>query len=227
MVNVHSSTAVPSRSGPPEPGTVISVTATTTSEPTDGRHARRQRGRQAVIDAALDLIVSGGGPPTAESIATRAGVSVSSVFRYFDALDDLQQEAITRFFARYRHLFDIPSMGVGALEDRITRFVDARLTLHDTVAPVARLARARSLEHRVLADSVSAMREVHAAQVRQHFPGHDVDVTDAIATLTSFECWDILHRDSGRSRREIRRVWIGAITALTRASDGRSAVPMN
>ena len=54
-----------------------------------GRRARRERNRTAVIDAMFELIAEGKVPPPAEALAERAGVSVSSIFRYFDNLDEL------------------------------------------------------------------------------------------------------------------------------------------
>ena len=37
--------------------------------PLDGRRARVQRGREAVLDAMLDLVVEGHGQPTATDVA--------------------------------------------------------------------------------------------------------------------------------------------------------------
>src|SRR5690606_23355552 len=51
-------------------------TERSTPETYDGRRARRERGRQAVIDATLDLFLEGGERPTSEEVAARAGVSV-------------------------------------------------------------------------------------------------------------------------------------------------------
>ena len=61
--------------------------------PIDGRRARRERGRSAVIDAAFALAEEGKIPLTTELVAERSGVSAASIFRYFDGLDDLQYQA--------------------------------------------------------------------------------------------------------------------------------------
>ncbi len=53
-------------------------------ETVDGRRARRERGRIAVSDAVIDLAFEGNANPTAEQVAKRAGVSVASLFRYFE-----------------------------------------------------------------------------------------------------------------------------------------------
>ena len=76
----------------------------------DGRRARRERNRLAVIDALFELLVQAERPPSVEEVAAHAGVSVSSVFRYFENLDDLQQETIERYFQRYAPHFEVPAV---------------------------------------------------------------------------------------------------------------------
>ncbi len=49
------------------------------------------------------LILEGKAPPSAQDVAERAGVSVSSVFRNFDGLADLQRRALDQFQSRYSH----------------------------------------------------------------------------------------------------------------------------
>lgn len=194
---------------------------TATGTATDGRHARRDRNRAAVIDAMFALLEDGSSPTT-EAIAERAGVSVSSVFRYFESLDDLQRETIDAHFARFGPLFDLPAIGEGDRDLRIRRFVDARLELHRSVAPVARLARARSYDHPLIADRVGEIRRSFVDQLRIHFAvelgarsnADAEDVVHGIDSLTSFESWDLSHSTHGRTPRQIRRAWMQAVTTM-------------
>ncbi len=48
-----------------------------------------QRRRQRIIDAATELLVSRGTPPSVDDVADRAGVSRRTVFNYFPSVDDL------------------------------------------------------------------------------------------------------------------------------------------
>lgn len=188
---------------------------------TDGRHARRDRNRAAVIDA-MFAILEDGSSPTTEAIAERAGVSVSSVFRYFESLDDLHRETIDAHFERFGPLFALPSIGEGDRDLRVRRFVDARLELYDSVASVARLARARSYDHRLIAERVAEIRRSFVEQIRVHFAdelatrsGADADdIVHSIDSLTSFESWDLMTSTHGRSPRQIRRAWIQAVTTI-------------
>ena len=69
---------------------------TTVTPLTDGRNQRRDRNRDAVVTALLELYREGQLGPSAEEIAARAGISVRSLFRYFDDVDALVRAAIAR-----------------------------------------------------------------------------------------------------------------------------------
>lgn len=198
------------------------VTATTRADRPDGRAARRERGRQAVVDATLDLLLETGRAPAPEAVVERAGVSLSSLFRYVDNLAELQSAAVERFLERYSHVFELPDVEGCTLGERVKLLVEARLAQYATVAPVARMVRTRAAELPVLADALHAMRLRQVMQVRQHFApefqslssaARD-DVVHTIVAITSFEAWDLQHRDAGRSSTQIQRSWQAAITRL-------------
>jgi AcrR family transcriptional regulator len=188
----------------------------------DGRRARRERGRASVVDAMFALLEEGSNVPTVEAVAERAGVSASSVFRYFDSLDDLQHRTIERYFERFAHLFVIPSIGRGDLVTRTVRLVDARLDLYDAIGPLGRLARARALDTPQLAQTLAETRATLARQVRHHFaaeltertPARADDLVALIDSLTSFEAWDLMRTAHARSRQQIRRAWLAALPML-------------
>jgi AcrR family transcriptional regulator len=189
---------------------------------TDGRRARRERGRQAVIDATLDLVFEGNVPPTVEQIAERAGVSTASVFRYFDTLDDLRHATTEIYFERHADLLEIPDIGEGSLATRIDNFVSSRVTLYEAHEPMARLIRLRAHDQAGAAQLVHRLRATRADQVRQHFDAElgpmtaavRDDMATVIITLTSFEAWDQARRDHGRSAAQLRRSWIAALAKL-------------
>src|SRR5947209_18265493 len=59
----------------------------------DGRAARSERTRRAIVDAMRALHNEGDLRPTAPRIAERAGVSVRTVWQHFDDLETLLVEA--------------------------------------------------------------------------------------------------------------------------------------
>lgn len=197
--------------------------ALATEEPSsDGRTARRQRGRLAVCQAMIDLVFEGHTTPSAELVAERAGVSIASLFRYFDTLDDLRVEITQFYFARYEHLFDIPSIGEGTLDQRIDRFVTAREHLHRETAPMSLHARRDSFQDPTTASTVTRVRKTYADQIQHHFDQELSALTPAsretllalIATMTSFDSWEQMVQIHDRSALQIRRSWKHGLTVL-------------
>lgn len=191
-------------------------------ETIDGRRARRERGRLAVIDAKIDLVFEGVVSPSAEQIADRAGVSVASVFRYFDTLDDLGTIGAARYFARTDHLFRIPNIGEGTLDERVNTLITARLALYETTAPMCRLARLRAYTDEGARENLERARSTRLDQVEHHFdtelreltPAARYDTAMAIAIATAFSIWDQMSTTYERSPQQIRRAWKMSITKL-------------
>lgn len=55
----------------------------------DGRRARSERSKQALIDATLTLMEEGNLIPTAQQISATAGVGIRSFFRHFEDMESL------------------------------------------------------------------------------------------------------------------------------------------
>jgi AcrR family transcriptional regulator len=188
----------------------------------DGRRARRDRGRTSTIEAMIDLIMEGNTSPTVAQIAGRAGVSVASLFRYFDTLEDLRQTTSELYLERFDHVFQIPNLGKGSLKARIANLVNSRLSMHAAIEPMARLVRSRSYEHTDVAEMLHHVRLMRAKQVEKQFapelaamaPTVRAGMVAIITTLTSFESWDQSTQDHGRGPRQIRQAWGLAIASL-------------
>ncbi len=110
-----------------------------TNASVDGRTARRDRNRDLVLDAVIDLFTEGTLAPTAADVATRSGVSLRSVYRYFEDQDELVRAAIARHAERVAPLLEVPEPGDGPLEDadRAVRRA-THLRLYEAAAPTAR-----------------------------------------------------------------------------------------
>ncbi|MEW5813127.1 MAG: TetR/AcrR family transcriptional regulator [Actinomycetota bacterium] len=203
------------------------MTLPESAPPADGRRARRARGRAAVVEATIDLVLEGFSPPTVEQVAERAGVSTASVFRYFDTLDELRDETIRRYFERFAHLHEIPDIGVGRLDERVKRFVDIRHQLYADTAPMARLVRNRAAKVDALHDILHRHRTVNAEQIGHHFateleglgPALRGELIGTIATLTSFEAWSELTEDHRRTPTQVRRGWTRALLQILRPAE--------
>ncbi len=187
--------------------------------PVDGRRARRERGRLAVIDAMFELLQDGKVPVSAEMVAERSGVSVASVFRYFDGLDDLQLQTFERFRQRFEPLLVVDPVAV-TRDQRIAAFVTSRLDLYEQAGAIMAVGRLRALEHEPLVAASAEMRGLLAGQVRSVFAadvatlGSRTDVVAVIDALTSLESWDVMRKTHARSRRQIETAWRRGIRAV-------------
>ncbi len=135
----------------------------------DGRTARGQRTRNAVVDALLALQEEGDLEPTAQRVAERAGVALRTVFGHFSDMETLWASAGERELAKIAALADVPSRDLPP-EERIDRFCASRARVLEAVLPVLRAARLR--EHASAA--LRRNREIFAA-------AGDAEVSDVFA----------------------------------------------
>jgi len=195
---------------------------TLSEPPMDGRRARRERSRVAVIDAVFALLREGKVPPTAEDVADRAGVSVSSIFRNFDGLDDMQRQAFDVFRKRYVHLFDPVVDAAAPRAERVAKHVRARLGLLTVAGPMMQIARQRALDYQPMAEGIGRGRSQLSDQVRTHFaseavqlsPAEAVNLLAVIDSMTSPEAYEVMQAAHGRSDRQISRSWTRSISAI-------------
>ena len=210
------------------PGTPADGTPTV-----DGRRARRQRGRLAVSEATIDLVFEGKVPPSADQVAERAGVSIASLFRYYETLDELRRETTELYFERHGHLFEVADIGEGTLEQRIGTFVSSRATLYETTEPMCRMVRLRANELSEVNDLLGLIRVARADQIHQHFdaelatlsPARGDDLVAVLVTLTSFESWDQMCHAHGRSHQQVRRAWTTALRQILDTVGTTQGVP--
>ena len=101
----------------------------------DGRLARSERTRRAVVDALLDLLGEGDLRPTAARIAERARVSLRLVFHHFDDLEAIYSELADRQAERVRPL-TVPISVELPFERRVEEFCAQRARLVETLSPV-------------------------------------------------------------------------------------------
>jgi len=111
-----------------EEGLEVIAEAAIAPEPTgrkgtiDGRHARSERSRQAMVDALLDLLKEGVLRPSSAQIAERAGVTQRTLFNQFGDMDSLISAVAARQVQRFLKL--LPQAGEGTFEERVTSYCD-------------------------------------------------------------------------------------------------------
>jgi AcrR family transcriptional regulator len=82
--------------------------AATPQPKVDGRRERSADSRRRILAAMVDLIDSGLPSPTAETVAARAGVSLRTVFRHFEEMENLYLEIAGLVFERVKPFLMAP-----------------------------------------------------------------------------------------------------------------------
>lgn len=184
---------------------------TETESRVDGRTARRDRNRLAVLDAVLELFEEGNLDPGVHEVADRSGVSLRSVYRYFEDLDELITAAIERHLERTRPLFDIDRIGEGPLPERINRFTERRLRLFDAMRVIHRASRVRAASDPQIQSGLMDTYQWLGEQTHDMFapeleqledPEVRTDTRHAIDLLTQFDSLEHLRHRCGLDRDE-------------------------
>jgi TetR/AcrR family transcriptional regulator of autoinduction and epiphytic fitness len=199
----------------------------TDERPADGRRLRRDRNRDAVVRALLELYNEGNLAPSTEEIATRSGVSARSLFRYFDDSDDLSQAAIAQQQENVRHLLPLTATPDDALDDRVRALVHQRGELFEAIESIATVSRLRAPFQLVVADRLTEGRAFLRRQVEALFahelaalPADEAATRLAAADVaTSFEAWRLLRDDLRLTRPKAAEAMATTITALFRQPD--------
>ena len=192
------------------------------AEASDGRLARRDRNRAAVLDAMIALFSEGDLDPTPERVARRAGISPRSVYRYFDDREALLRAAIGHQLDGVWHLYLLHRIGEGPLDARLAEFVGQRVRLYEVVGAAARATRLRAVTDEILREQLELTRRALREQVEKQF-APELDAMPArtrrarVAALDAvceFEALDHYRRHRGFSTTETEALLVDALGAL-------------
>ena len=190
----------------------------------DGRIARRERNRAAIVAALGDILGSGNLEPTAEQVATRAGVQVRTLFRHFPDMASLHAELAGRIRAEVVPLLAaVPTTGDAA--ERVRRLVAARAIAFERILPFKRAGNAMRWRLEFLQDHHETMvRDLrqHLQLVLPELRARDGAARAAFELATSFEAWDHLRAEQrlepARARAAMELAALAILAALPRSA---------
>lgn len=194
---------------------------TTPAPVTDGRSARSQRTREAVVDALLALIGDGNPRPTAREIAERANVSLRSVYVHFDDLEDLFVAVAQRQMALVASMLT-PIAPDAPLAERIASMASQRARIFEVVGPVRRAAELQAptsptlskLMARLRDGSRDGMSELFAPELDRLPPEERRIRLAALDALLCPSGWDIMRGTHGLTFEEAEQAIVDGTTAL-------------
>jgi TetR/AcrR family transcriptional regulator, regulator of autoinduction and epiphytic fitness len=187
----------------------------------DGRAQRSARSRDAVVDAMLDLLGEGSPSPGAAEIAARAGVSVRTVFRLFEDLEQLFVTATERQALRIGPLLLAPP-AQGDRAERVEGVVGHRANLYEQIGPVRRAALRHEPFSPAVRESLAQARRLLRRQVVASFAPElerleapeRATMVAAVEAATSFAVWDNLRVDQRLSVPAARAAITTTLVAL-------------
>src|SRR5208282_4786949 len=184
------------------------------SDPVDGRVARGQKIRDAIIRAMLDLIQAGNLRPTSPEIAKRAHVSLRAVFNHFKDAEGLRAAAF-QFQAReeaQQLLTEIPPDR--PLRHRIEAYADEQAGLLEAVTPFRRAANVFEPFSPQVGDGLRLSRERTRKRIEEVFGNelasldspHKRELVAMLVLACSWPAWDTLRTTLKLSPPQARNV---------------------
>lgn len=166
----------------------------------DGRVARGERTRQAVVEALLALYAENNLTPTMDEIASRVGMTSRTIYHHFD-----DQEAIAEAVREHQRPLIVHHLEaqVGeTLEERVSGLVTQRAQLYERIAPVRRAALANMHTSARIRKGQSGLATRSRRQLTTTFDPElsNLDADRRATTLelidlhTSWETWERLRR---------------------------------
>jgi AcrR family transcriptional regulator len=197
-----------------------------TAEPpqrVDGRTARAERTRKAIVEAHVALITDGDLRPTADRIAKEAGVSLRALWSHFADMEALFAASGQRILERRDAAFE-PIDADLPLADRITAYCRQRARLSETIAPAARAAALKE----PFSPALQRYRKLHVERVRSEVralfaaeTAGDPDLVEVITAVSMWNTWDTMRTPMEMSPAQARAGLERTITALLTARPTR------
>jgi AcrR family transcriptional regulator len=188
--------------------------------PVDGRRARGERTRLRVIEALLDLVDEGTVRPTAQEVATRAGVALRTVYHHFEDVEALRRLALDLQMRRHAEILK-PIDTRRALTERIETVAGQCRRLFEVLTPIRRATMFDEQSSPEMAEGIAfctrTRRDHVVATFAPELGGRDADsrvLMDAIDLVTSWPMWEYLRAALGRSPASATRVMIASLEAL-------------
>jgi AcrR family transcriptional regulator len=157
----------------------------------DGRRLRAEASRARITEAVIRLVGRGEVQPTAEGIAAEARVSLRTVFRHFDEMENVYLEIAAVIEARAQPVIDRPfeAKGWPAVLDEL---IERRAEVYEIVAPFKRALDVHRVRSKALTEANGRIHELSRTLLRHYLPEEitvDPERFEAFDLLLGIETW--------------------------------------
>ena len=186
----------------------------------DGRRLRSERSRQAIIEAAHELMEEGVLVPTAQQISDRAGVGIRSFFRHFADMETLFADIDAQNRESYEAVF-IGGDRDGDTQERLLHAIERHAAGYEKHTKVILSTAAQSWRYEILRKNYARYQRGLRKDLDDWLPElkqlsrADREAVDAIA---SFEMWYRLREHQGLSKKAAIEIVVNLIDNLLEES---------
>ena len=151
-------------------------------ESSDGRHARRDRGKQAALEAAVQIFRDGGVIESMAQLAEKSGVSERTLFRYFTNQDGLIDAVAKHIFPQLTEYFTlvVPDL---PLDERMRALVELRVGHTQIAAPMARTIERYMRQFSIAAELRSGRDAIFHEQLLRWLGDDAKDLSEEVIAL--------------------------------------------
>ncbi len=182
----------------------------------DGRTVRREKSRQRIVEAIVQIVTEGEVEPTAVNVAEIAGVTMRTVFRHFDDMESLLREVVLDL----RVQTDALRVEFNPDEDwreQFEQLILRRTDLFERFMP--RLVWASAARHKspVINEDLQSYSKRLRQSLERMLPDQfvaNVDAFSAVEAVLSWDFWIRLRRDQKLSVKGSIKVVQTAVTAI-------------
>jgi len=182
----------------------------------DGRRERSADSRRRILASMVELIESGLAAPTAELIAAKANVSLRTVFRHFEEMENLYLEIAELVFDKFKPYLETPIL-IRTWPEVLDQIIERRATFFEEIAPYKTAIDA----YRHRSSAISGQHRRIALMSRDMLittlpPAviADADAFELLNLLFSIETWQRLRDQQGLSPAQSRDVLRRGATAI-------------
>ena len=163
----------------------------------DGRRARTAASRRKIVAAFIELVREGALSPTAEQVASRAGVGLRTVFRHFDDMETLYREISSELRNALNPQFDKPLVAHD-WQGRLEEIVERRAEVFEAILPFQLALQLHLHNSPFLAENQAYFTQLQGTMLRQALPpalAQQSLLFDALNLLLSSSAWRRLRHE--------------------------------
>ncbi len=168
----------------------------------DGRVARRQRNRERVVDAYVELLGEGVANPTAAELAERTELTSRSVYRHMQADSTLKSDIAERIIAVFRSAQHTVIPDRATLPERLDAFVTTHLEMYAQGSQIMRAIRGHVEADSIVLETINAIQAIAREQLSTSFAPELAPLAAeerhaevvAMHTLLTFASLEYLHQ---------------------------------